>query len=54
MGLLGDLLSLPVKILNVPARVADEILFEGDKTLSKPGSILAKKLEEVDEKEDKK
>jgi hypothetical protein len=51
MGLLGDLLSLPVKIVNAPIRAFEDVLDvdDRDRLLSKPLDALADELEEVDE-----
>ena len=54
MGLFGDLLALPVRIINVPVRVVEKLVdpdSERDSesnVLSKPLETLAKALEEVD------
>lgn len=56
MGLFGDLLALPVRVLNVPARALEKLVDpdsdrdDEDNILSKPLETLAKALEEVDEK----
>ena len=57
MGLLGKLLSAPVRLLNVPSRLIEKLvdpdseLDDEDNILSKPLEKLAQSLEEVD-KED--
>ena len=54
MGFFGDLLALPVRIINVPARAIEKLVdpdSERDSesnVLSKPLETLAKTLEEVD------
>ena len=50
MGLFGDLLSIPLKIVNAPIK-AVENLIDVEPTLSKPLSELSKQIEKVDEKE---
>ena len=54
MGLLGDLLSLPVRIINAPIRaIEDTAGCEGDdddcRILSRPLDALADELKDVDE-----
>lgn len=51
MGLFGDILSLPVKIVNAPIRAAENVLGcdKSDRIVSKPLDALAKELEKVDE-----
>lgn len=53
MGLLGDLLSLPVKVVNAPIKafedLVDDSIREEDRLLSKPLKKLADALENVDE-----
>ena len=55
MGLFGELLSMPVRILNIPNR-AIELLVDPeserddeDNLLSKPLETIAKAIEEIDE-----
>jgi hypothetical protein len=50
MGFFGDLLSLPVKIVNAPIRAVEDIfeVDEEDRVLSKPLEKLADELEDVD------
>lgn len=50
MGLFGSLLSLPVKVVNVPMKVIDEVI--GEKVFSAPLSTVAKVVEKVDEPEE--
>ena len=51
MGLFGDLLSLPVKIVNAPIRALEDLVDtnEEDRILSKPLEKLSEALEEIDE-----
>ncbi len=51
MGLLGKLLALPVRIVNVPARAVETLLDtrEHERVISKPLDALAEELEKVDE-----
>jgi hypothetical protein len=51
MGFFGDLLSLPIKIVNAPIRAVEDIfeVDEEDRVLSKPLDALADELEDVDE-----
>lgn len=52
MGLFGDILSIPVRIVNAPIRVAENLIgcdHEDDRVLSKPLDLLADELEDVDE-----
>ena len=51
MGLFGDLLSLPVKIVNAPLKALEDLVDtnEGDRIISKPLEKLAEELEKVDE-----
>jgi hypothetical protein len=55
MGLLGDILAMPVRILNIPARAVERLvdpdseLGAEDNHLSKPLESLAKAIEEIDE-----
>jgi len=56
MGLLGDLLSLPVRIVNVPIRAVENLCNGGDpmpedeRIFSKPLDVLADEIKDVDEK----
>lgn len=58
MGLFGKILSAPIRILNVPARVVEKIvdpnskLDDKDNVLSMPLEKLAQAIEEVDKNED--
>lgn len=36
MGLFGELLSLPLKFVNLPLKIVDEVVFDGDSMLSAP------------------
>lgn len=53
MSLLGDLVSVPFKLLNVPAKVIEKFVDPGDemdeedKFLSKPLETIAKELKEA-------
>ena len=51
MGLIGNLLSLPVRVLNIPARVMEDLTDtdDDDRILSKPLDVLANEVEKVDE-----
>lgn len=55
MGIFGKILSMPVRILNVPFRTIEKIVDPGserddeDNILSKPLEKLAKSLEEIDD-----
>lgn len=52
MGLLGDLLSIPVKIINVPIKVVEKLTWaedDEDCILSKPLDILANEIKKIDE-----
>ena len=52
MGLLGYILSLPVKIVNAPIKAAENIIGADDADIPQPSSILealADELEKVDE-----
>ena len=54
MGLLGDLLSTTVNIVNIPAKVIDEVIFDdntdrGESTISAPLDVLSKVVKKVDE-----
>jgi len=48
MGLLGDLFATSVNLLNVPAKVVDELIVE-DKFFSTPGEAIAKELKKIDD-----
>jgi hypothetical protein len=54
MGIFGDLLALPVRIVNIPARVIEKLvdqnseLDDEDNILSKPLEKLAQAIEEAD------
>jgi len=56
MGIFGELLALPIRIVNAPIRVVEDLCNGGEKTpederlLSKPLDMLADAVEEVDEK----
>jgi len=56
MGLFGELLAMPVRILNIPARTIERLFASdserGDEenVLSKPLESLAKAIEEIDGK----
>ena len=58
MGLLGKLLSTPVRILNVPNRMIEKLidsdseLGDDDNILSTPLERLAESLDEIDEDDD--
>lgn len=50
--MIGKLLSLPFKILNIPARTFEKIIGDPrkeDRIISKPLSDLADAIEEIDE-----
>ena len=55
MGLLGDLLAIPVKIINVPIRTMENLisdednLKEHDRLLSVPLNKLAEELKKIDD-----
>ena len=54
MGILGKILAIPIRLLNVPARTFELLVQDTDKDdednlLSKPLETLAKAIEEVDE-----
>jgi hypothetical protein len=59
MGLFGKLLSLPIKIVNTPLKVAEDVLeevtggkdslSEDRRLLSKPLDYLAEHIEEIDD-----
>ena len=54
MGLLGSILALPVKLANVPLRVAEYIMSGGDvreddRIISMPLNKLAEEIEKVDD-----
>ena len=48
MKLIGELLSLPLRIVNIPIRTA-EILLDSDRVASVPLDTLAKAIEEAAE-----
>lgn len=53
MGLFGELLSLPVQVVNAPLRAVEDILGgekarEDDRVLSKPLDFLADQIKKVD------
>lgn len=55
MGIFGDLLSLPVKIVNAPVRAVEDLMNtekckEDDRILSKPLDFLADQLKNIDKK----
>jgi hypothetical protein len=58
MGLIGKLLSTPVRILNIPARCIEKLvdsdseLGDDDNILSTPLERLAESLDEIDEDDD--
>jgi hypothetical protein len=52
MGILGDILSLPVKIANAPVKAVETLVGAEDADLPQPSKILealSDELEEVDE-----
>ena len=51
MGLFGRLLSLPVKVVNLPFKIVEEVLDvpEDERVMSKPLDAVADVLEEIDE-----
>jgi hypothetical protein len=54
MGLLGDLLSIPLRIANAPLRAVEDLVGigedgEDERIISKPLDALADELEDVDE-----
>lgn len=51
MGIFGNILSFPVKIVNAPIRAAENLLDcdEDDRIVSKPLDSLAKELKKIDE-----
>ena len=53
MGLLGKLLSVPIRILNVPIRTLENLTDtdDEDRVASRPLDELADELEDVDEDE---
>ena len=36
MGLIGDLFSIPLRLANLPMKIVDEVVFDGDEMLSAP------------------
>jgi hypothetical protein len=56
MGLFGEILALPVRVLNVPARMVEKLadpdseLGDEDNIMSRPLEGLAQAIEEVDGK----
>ena len=52
MGLFGELLSLPIKIINVPIKTIEKLTWaedDEDCILSKPLDILANEIKKIDE-----
>jgi hypothetical protein len=55
MGLIGELLAVPIRILNIPARVIEKLIDEDsrlddeDNILSRPLEKLAQAIEEADD-----
>jgi hypothetical protein len=53
MGFIGDLLSIPVRIVNAPIRALEDVFNEADgndeRFFSAPLDALADELEDVDE-----
>ncbi len=50
--MIGKLLALPIRILNVPARAFEKLVGDvpkDDRILSKPLNDLAEAIEEIDE-----
>jgi len=52
MGILGDLLAAPIKVVNAPVRALEDLFDcdnEDDRLLSKPLDAIAEELKKVDE-----
>jgi len=52
MGLLGDVFSLPVRILNAPLKLVDkaaEVVGDGSLGMSEPLEDVADAIEEIDD-----
>ena len=51
MGFLGDILSLPVNVVNLPFSVADSLLTdnEREKIFSAPLKIVANEIKKIDD-----
>lgn len=53
MGFFGELLSLPLKVVNLPLKIVDEVVFDGDKMLSAPLDAVNKGVKHVGDSVDK-
>ena len=52
MGLFGKLLSLPVKLVNVPLKVVDDLITcedtrDKDRMLSKPLNLVSREIDKL-------
>ena len=46
--MLGKLLALPFKVLNVPAKIVGKVLDDEDFVFAKPLDVVVETLEEID------
>ncbi len=55
MGLLGNILAAPIKIINAPIKVVEDVCGvdnDRDRIMSKPLESLSKHIQEIDEQAD--